>query len=94
MLVEFNRAPGYGDSVQVELDALPRQGETILWDGRARIEALLPLGRHPAGSFETEATYLYDRTGGSIGSLRALLNEAAIAAIISGEELVNRKLSI
>jgi hypothetical protein len=35
VLVEFNRAPGYGDIVQVELDALPRQGETILWDGRA-----------------------------------------------------------
>lgn len=56
------------------------------------VEALLPLGRHAAGSLETEATYLYDRTGGSIGSLRALLNDAAIAAIISGEELVNRKL--
>jgi hypothetical protein len=56
------------------------------------VEALLPLGRHAAGTLETEATYLYDRTGGSIGSLRALLNDAAIAAIISGEELVSRKL--
>ncbi|MFA7513599.1 MAG: hypothetical protein WCZ29_24255 [Mycolicibacterium vanbaalenii] len=56
------------------------------------VEALLPLGRHATGALETEATYLYDRTGGSIGSLRALLNDAAIAAIISGEELVNRKL--
>lgn len=56
------------------------------------VEALLPLGRHAAGSLETEATYLYDRTGGSIRSLRALLNDAAIAAIISGEELVDRKL--
>ncbi|MCV7433729.1 ATP-binding protein [Mycolicibacterium bacteremicum] len=56
------------------------------------VEALLPLGRHAAGTLETEATYLYDRTGGSIGSLRALLNDAAIAAIISGDELVNRKL--
>lgn len=56
------------------------------------VETLLPLGRHAAGTLETEATYLYDRTGGSIGSLRALLNDAAIAAIISGAELVDRKL--
>ncbi|ETZ73219.1 bacterial TniB family protein [Mycobacteroides abscessus MAB_110811_1470] len=41
---------------------------------------------------DRRGTYLYDRTGGSIGSLRALLNDAAIAAIISGEELVSRKL--
>lgn len=56
------------------------------------IEALLPLGRHTPGSLETETTYLYDRTGGSIGSLRALLNDAAIAAILDGEERIGRKL--
>ncbi|MGW5317138.1 TniB family NTP-binding protein [Nocardia thailandica] len=56
------------------------------------IEAPLPLGRHMAGSLETEATYLYNRTGGSIDSLRALLNDAAIAAILNGDELVSRKL--
>lgn len=56
------------------------------------VEALLPLGRHAAGSLETEVTYLYDRSGGSIGSLRALLNDAAIAAILNGDELINRKL--
>jgi hypothetical protein len=37
-------------------------------------------------------TYLYDRTGGSIGSLRALLSDAAIAAILGGEEQIGRKL--
>jgi len=37
-------------------------------------------------------TYLYDRTGGSIGSLRALLSDAAIAAILSGEEQIGRRL--
>lgn len=50
---------------------------------------------YPGRSFSCDdrrGTYLYDRTGGSIGSLRALLNDAAIAAIISGEELVSRKL--
>jgi hypothetical protein len=34
---------------------------------------------------------LYDRTGGSIGSLRALLGDAAIAAILEGAEKVDRK---
>ena len=56
------------------------------------IEALLPLGRHAAGSLEAQASYLYDRTGGSIGTLRALLNDAAISAIINGQEHVDRRL--
>jgi len=34
VLVEFNRAPGYGDSVQVEMDVVPRKGDG-LWDGRS-----------------------------------------------------------
>ena len=37
-------------------------------------------------------TYLYDRTGGSIGSLRALLSDAAIAAILDGAEQIGRQL--
>jgi hypothetical protein len=32
VLVEFNRAPGYGDNVQIELDALPRKGVGELLD--------------------------------------------------------------
>jgi hypothetical protein len=35
VLVEFNRAPGYGDNVQVEMDVVPRKGETVFWDGRS-----------------------------------------------------------
>ncbi|WP_236056463.1 TniB family NTP-binding protein [Mycobacterium sp. SM1] len=56
------------------------------------IENLLPLGRHPEGSLASLTSYLYDRTGGSIGSLRALLSDAAIATILDGAEKVDRKL--
>jgi Bacterial TniB protein len=76
------RTYGYGNKAQRDTWA-----ELVLG-----IEALLPLGRHAAGSLETEVAYLYDRTGGSIGSLRALLSDAAIAAILGGEEQVGRKL--
>ncbi len=55
------------------------------------IETLLPLGRHAEGSLASLTSYLYDRTGGSIGSLRALLSDAAIA-ILDGAEKVDRKL--
>jgi hypothetical protein len=56
------------------------------------IETLLPLGHHPEGSLASLTSYLYDRTGGSIGSLRALLGDASIAAILEGAEQVDRKL--
>lgn len=56
------------------------------------IEALLPLAEHEEGSLGPLAAYLYDRTGGSIGSLRALLSDAAIAAIDEGAERVDRAL--
>jgi hypothetical protein len=56
------------------------------------VESLLPLGNHPPGALEGQATYLYDRTGGSIGSLRALLADAAMVAILDGSERINRRL--
>jgi hypothetical protein len=56
------------------------------------IESLLPLARHSEGALEREATYLYDRTGGCIGALRALLSDAAIASILDGTEQVTRRL--
>lgn len=56
------------------------------------IETLLPLSCHISGSLSELAPYLYDRTGGSIGSLRALLGDAAIAAIDDGTETINRAL--
>lgn len=56
------------------------------------MEDLLPLSSHPEGSLDSEAHYLYHRTGGSIGSLRGLLGDAAIAAIFEGTERVDRAL--
>jgi hypothetical protein len=58
----------------------------------AGLESLLPLALHQEGELEAEATYLYDRTGGSIGALRALLNDAAVVAIMDPSEHVTRKL--
>ncbi|MDN4517182.1 TniB family NTP-binding protein [Mycolicibacterium austroafricanum] len=56
------------------------------------LEALLPLRRHRRGTLARHATYLHDRTGGSIGSLRALLADAAIAAIQEHTERIDRPL--
>lgn len=56
------------------------------------MEDLLPLADHPTGSLGDMATYLYHRTSGSVGSLRTLLGDAAIGAIIMGTERVDREL--
>lgn len=55
------------------------------------IEDLLPLAAHPPESLAKEAAYLWDRTGGRIGALRALLTDAAIGAIIDGTEKIDRR---
>ena len=60
-----------------------------------RPETPAPPRAPPTGAQRSLAaltSYLYDRTGGSIGSLRALLSDAAIAAILDGAEKVDRKL--
>lgn len=56
------------------------------------VEDLLPLTKHKTESLEPLAGYLWDRTGGSIGALRALLSDAAIMAIQEGHERVDRKI--
>lgn len=55
------------------------------------VEDLLTLAAHEAESLAEEAAYLWDRTGGSIGGLRALLSDAAIGAIIDGTEKIDRR---
>ena len=55
------------------------------------VEDLLPLAGHEPESLGEEAAYLWDRTGGSIGALRALLSDAAIGAIIEGTEKIDRR---
>lgn len=56
----------------------------------AAVEELLPLARHQAGTLENMAGYLFDRTGGSIGSLRTLIGKAAQLAMMDGTEKVDR----
>lgn len=57
------------------------------------MENLLPLVDHTPGTLDTPemCSYLWNRTGGSIGSLRNLLGDAAITAILNGTERINRK---
>lgn len=62
------------------------------------VEALehdwLILSKHKPGTLSEEATatYLFDRTAGSIGSLRALLADAAATAILDGTERITREI--
>jgi hypothetical protein len=56
------------------------------------IESLLPLSRHEPGSLGQLSTYLWDRSGGSIGSLRAHLTDAAIEAILTKTEAIDKHL--
>lgn len=56
------------------------------------VEDLLPLANHQTGTLEADAAYLWHRTSGSIGTLRALLVDAAIEAIDTGTEMINRQL--
>lgn len=50
------------------------------------------LHRHKPGSLVKLAEYLYQRTGGMIGSLSQLIRGAAIVAIDDGSEQITRAL--
>ncbi|OLT39434.1 hypothetical protein BJF86_08395 [Serinicoccus sp. CNJ-927] len=50
----------------------------------------LPLLKQAPSSLRQHASYIWDRTSGSVGSVRALLAGAARAAILSGEESISR----
>ena len=54
-------------------------------------EDMLVLYRHPLGTLRDQAEYLYERTGGSIGSLRALVADAAARVILDGTEAISRR---
>lgn len=54
-------------------------------------EDMLVLYRHRRGTLVESADYLYERTGGSIGSLRALVADTAARVIIDGTEAITRK---
>jgi TniB protein len=65
-----------------------------LWAGViTTMEQALVLLKHPPGALaEEHAAYLFERTAGRIGSLSQLLRCAAVEAITSGQELVDRDL--
>ena len=57
------------------------------------MEQALVLLDHPAGSLaEEHTTYLFERTGGRIGSLSQLIRAAAVEAIAIGHEAIDRHL--
>jgi hypothetical protein len=63
------------------------------WKGLiVTLEDALRLHRHAAGTLAGLGQYLYQRTGGMIGSLSHLIRGAAIEAILDGSEQITRKL--
>lgn len=54
----------------------------------ATLEQLLRLHHHEPGTLLCQAEYLYQRTGGMIGSLSHLIREAAIEAIVNCSERI------
>ncbi|MEV1248688.1 TniB family NTP-binding protein [Nonomuraea sp. NPDC049750] len=72
--------------------ALPRwQADQEARSLLASFAAAFPLRRPSAISTPQMAEYLLARSEGTIGELSALLTEAAIAAIESGEEAINQR---
>jgi hypothetical protein len=59
----------------------------------AAMEQALVLLDHPAGALASDhAAYLFERTAGRIGSLSQLIRCAAVEAITSGREAIDREL--
>ncbi|WSG62994.1 TniB family NTP-binding protein [Nocardia sp. NBC_01730] len=65
--------------------------DTDDWRGVvASLEHTLRLHNHQPGTLTDLARYLHHRTGGMIGSLSALIREAALDAILTGTEKITR----
>jgi hypothetical protein len=58
----------------------------------ATLENGLRLHRHEPGTLTAQAQHLHCRTGGSISSLSHLIRQAAIMAILTGTEKIDREL--
>ncbi|WP_124445883.1 TniB family NTP-binding protein [Streptomyces sp. NL15-2K] len=58
----------------------------------AALEAALDLHAHRTGSLPRLAPYLHERTAGRIGSLSRLIRQAAIEAILDGQERITKTL--
>lgn len=63
------------------------------WDALvATLEDALRLHEHAPNTLTAQAQYLHHRTGGSISSLSHLIRQAAIMAILTGTEKIDRDL--
>lgn len=63
------------------------------WEGLVRgMDQALRLKAHRPDALTRHAAYLHQRSGGRIGSLSALVREAAIAAILDGTEKITKQL--
>ncbi|WP_420715352.1 TniB family NTP-binding protein [Streptomyces sp. WM6373] len=63
------------------------------WEGLVRgMDQALRLQAHRPDALTRHAAYLHQRTVGRIGSLSALVREAAIAAILGGTEKITKRL--
>ena len=72
----------------------PMTHDGTAWSGVLRdLETRLVLGNLPDGTFTSELnSYLYMRTGGSIGSLMNLIRKAARVAVETGTETIDKEL--
>ncbi|MEV1025009.1 TniB family NTP-binding protein [Streptomyces sp. NPDC050264] len=67
--------------------------QRVAWEGLIKgMDEALRLNAHRTGALVRHAPYLHLRTGGRIGSLSALVREAAIAAILDGTEKITKAL--
>ncbi|MCQ9178173.1 TniB family NTP-binding protein [Streptomyces sp. IBSBF 2953] len=83
-----------GRASLVDCGALPvRAGEREPFrELIAAMEAALDLHSHRTGSLPRLAPYLHERTAGRIGSLARLIRQAAIEAILDGQERITKTL--
>ena len=56
----------------------------------ATVEDALRLHEHVPGTLARDAKYLHRRTGGAISSLSQLVRQAAISAILTGTDAIDR----
>lgn len=79
----------------VELQPFHRGTSTMIaqWiDVINNFEKALRLKKHKPGTLAKFEDYLFDRTGGLLGGLNALICRAAVDAIDTGEERITKKL--
>lgn len=88
-----NQIAGRYEVISIEPFAHTTQRQRQTWRSFVEsFESLLRLRDHPAGSLQEMSEYLHARTHGYVGSLAHLVQRAAMRAITSGSERIDRKL--